>query len=261
MSVTTPEAELRALRQPAPAMPVRRHHPPGRGQPQRVRGDPALRRRERRAGAPRRQPACGEPASGDLPAERGDGRPRAARRRRHGADPAPRLGLDAARRHRRAERPRARRAGRRRRSLAGAAACLEKPIAEPAGLPGMRALGAARRRRAAAGPTSASWRSPGGPRSAARSHEDLRRARALLAEAIPPGMPRPSPIAPSSSARSARCSATATSSPPPAAAAAPGGAGAAGGAARPAARRGAAGQAGGLTALGADGLGRSPRSR
>ena len=37
-----------ARRKPAPPMPLRRHHPLGRGQPQRLRGDPPLRRRERR---------------------------------------------------------------------------------------------------------------------------------------------------------------------------------------------------------------------
>ena len=83
---------------PAPAVPLRRHHPPRRGQPQRLRGDPPLRRRERRARQAGRQPACGGPAPRDLPAQRRDRRPRPSRRRRHGADPPPRLGLDAARR-------------------------------------------------------------------------------------------------------------------------------------------------------------------
>ena len=133
------------------------------------------------ARAPRRQPACGEPAPGDLSAERGDGRPRAARRRRHGADPPPRLGLDADRRHHRAERPRARRlAGRgdagRRRGLSGEA------DRQPQGVPGMRARGAARcreppparRARADAGRAGVGRRSTSG-RPAPRPGADGRR--------------------------------------------------------------------------------------
>ena len=92
----------------------------------------------------------------------------------------------------------ARRCGRRRR-LPGEA------DREPAGLPGVRALASCPTPRPGAGRTSASWRSPGGRRSRAALVEDMRRARALLAEALPAGTPRPSPTARSSSARSARC--------------------------------------------------------
>ena len=149
-------------------MPVRGDDPAGRGQPQRLGGDPALRRRERGARAARRQPACREPASRDLPAERGDDRPRPSRRRRHGADPASRRRLDPDRRHRSAQRPRARGlAGRgdrgRRRGLP------READREPEGVPGVRARRAARRRRPGAAPTSASLRSTGAPRCARRS--------------------------------------------------------------------------------------------
>ena len=70
---------------------------------------------------------------------------------------------------------------------AGAAACLEKPIASLARLPGMRARRCCPTPRPAAAPTSASWRSPAAPRCGAALDEDMRRARALLAEALPAG--------------------------------------------------------------------------
>ena len=100
---------------------------------------------------------------------------------------------------------------------AGAAACLEKPIASLARLPGVRALGAARRR------------DPPRPRRArprahrARLGRAGARPRTCAAPArssprrCPRATSRPWPTARSSSARSARCSATPASSPPPAA--------------------------------------------
>ena len=133
----------------------------------------------------------------------------------HGADPPPRLGLDAARRHRRAERARARRlAGR---GDAGRRGRLPREAdREPARLPGMRALGAAGRREPPRPDERELSPRRRAPRWGAALDEDLRRARALLTEAIPAATPKPSPIARSSSARSARCSATVTSSRAPA---------------------------------------------
>ena len=152
----------------------------------------------------------------DLPPQRGDGRPRPARRRRHGADPPPRLGLDAARRHRRAERPRARGlAGRGDRGRRGGLP--READREPARLPGVRALGPARRRDPARGRTRASSRSPGAPRSGRRSPRTCAARARSSPRRCRPATSRPWPTAPSSSARSARCSATPTSSPPPAA--------------------------------------------
>ena len=187
MSEPLAEAEpaLRAVRRPAPPVPVRRHHPARRGQPQRVRGDPPLRRRERRPRAPRRQPARGEPAPGDLPAERRDGRPRPARRRRARPRPPSRLRGDPDQRDRGAERPRARQlAGRgdrrRRRRLP------READREPARLPGVRARRAARRREPPR-PEERDVALDGRASVRAALEEDLRRARALLAEALPAG--------------------------------------------------------------------------
>ena len=135
---------------------------------------------------------------------------------RHGADPAPRLGLDAARGDRGAERARARR-------LAGGGdgggggGLPREADREPQGVPGVPALGPARRRDPArAGRARAGARRAGlGRGGAGRGH--AAGAGAPRRGAAGGATSRRWPIARSSSARSARCSATASSSPPPAA--------------------------------------------
>ena len=94
--------------------------------------------------------------------------------------------------------------------LAGAAACLEKPIASLGAFQEcvLSVLPDADTRR---GPTSASWRSTGGASVGAALEEDLRRARALLAEALPAGDRETVAYCAQFLGRSARCSATPTS--------------------------------------------------
>ena len=94
--------------------------------------------------------------------------------------------LDPDRRHRGAQRPRARRlAGRgdrrRRRGLP------READREPARLPGMRARACCPTPTPGAGPTSARWRSPAAPRCRRRSTRTCAGRGALLAEAMPAG--------------------------------------------------------------------------
>ena len=151
-----------------------------------LRGDPALRRRERRPRPPRRQPARREPPSRDLPAERRHRRHRPSRRRRPRARPPSRLGRDPARRDHRAERPGAR-------PLAGARR--SPPARSPASRSRSRACAPSRNACSRSSPTpeaaaarrSARSRSTAAPRCGAALEEDLCRARGLLAEALPAG--------------------------------------------------------------------------
>ena len=108
---------------------------------------------------------------------------------------------------------------------AGAAACLEKPIASLRAFQEcvLSVLPDAETRR---GPDDARARArPAAPRSAPRSPRTCAAPARSSPRRCRPATSRPSPTARSSSARSARCSATRDLAAPPAAPAAPGGAG------------------------------------